>query len=379
MSKFKFSSLVFSEAQDSCRIELTPYVPDTCIGSSFPIGFILSVAHRVCATNLPSSIAVSGTPCVQPDMPGCDSIMATAFLFTPPCVQNPMTNYSIQSVYLSLDTIPGMNTFACGHDVRLWLRSPAGTFLQLATDAPQNLHNNKYKPTFTYTGMDGIMPDSDSVSYNLLAYLPFGGLLTFTGENPYASGGRWMLYLNDIDSATGCSDSIRITEFCIDFGIYPVVTSTWASDSICLSYLSNIIWSNATFNRPPGEVNCDYTVTVNSNSCGCTDTAVTNVHVYCPGPSSVNSITHLFDNSLSVFYSSDKQTAFINAKELKGKKVEVEVYDEMGRSLTPALSKGEGVGGYFTMDLDCKDFAAGVYIVVVQTEYEKLVKRFVKN
>jgi hypothetical protein len=99
------------------------------------------------------------------------------------------------------------------------------------------------------------------------------------------------------------------------------------------------------------------------------DTLTTNIN-------NQSSINH---SQLFVFYHSGWQTAFINAKELRGKKVEVVVYDEMGRSLTPALSKGEGVGGYFTMDLDCKDFAAGVYIVVLQTEEERLVKRFVKN
>jgi hypothetical protein len=102
---------------------------------------------------------------------------------------------------------------------------------------------------------------------------------------------------------------------------------------------------------------------------------------------------------LFVFYHSGWQTAFINAKELRGKKVVVEVYDEMGRAVRHAertcLPVGMGrsmsstthtstplsvtAGGYFTLDLDCKDFAAGVYIVVLQTENERLVKRFVKN
>jgi hypothetical protein len=110
------------------------------------------------------------------------------------------------------------------------------------------------------------------------------------------------------------------------------------------------------------------------------DTLTTNIN----NQASINNgSTSSPTSQLFVFYHSGWQTAFINAKELRGKKVEVMVYDEMGRAVypTPALPKwgGSTSGGYFTLDLDCKDFAAGVYIVVLQTEEERLVKRFVKE
>jgi hypothetical protein len=79
-----------------------------------------------------------------------------------------------------------------------------------------------------------------------------------------------------------------------------------------------------------------------------------------------------------VFYHSGWQIAFINAKDLKGKKCSLSVYDLMGREVYASTSLSI-TGGYFTKDLNCAAFANGVFIVRLQTEKETLVKRFVKE
>jgi hypothetical protein len=79
---------------------------------------------------------------------------------------------------------------------------------------------------------------------------------------------------------------------------------------------------------------------------------------------------------LFIFYHHDWQTAFINAKDLKGKNYSLSVYDLTGRE----VYKEEGTASsYYTKDLNCATFASGMYIVTLQTEREKLVKRFVKE
>jgi hypothetical protein len=88
--------------------------------------------------------------------------------------------------------------------------------------------------------------------------------------------------------------------------------------------------------------------------------------------------------ALYVYYNPVWQKAFINAKGLRGRNVRMSVYDLLGNvvyaeeNLTPALSSGEG-GGYFTKDLNCAAFAKGMYIVSLETDKERLVKKFIKD
>jgi hypothetical protein len=382
----------------TCLCDIYVWLPqDSCPGSPqmFNVQPASPMYNTVCSYNTPTVTALSGATCTDPDYFDCPpSNIVTATLNTPPNVFNPMTNNSLHSVYVSLDTIPGLYTYACGADIKLWLRSPAGTLMNLTTTRPLNDGSipNHYKPTFTYVGSDGAIPLANGISYDLCNYMPEGGLLTFAGENPYASGGTWSLYMNDNLGSGGCTDSARITEFCITFPTYGIFASyTWTADSSnWLTYLSSDTIRNPIFTPPSGYYDITYYVTVTDTVCGCTGTDT--VHVSCPNPSSVGSIEQSLDNSLSVYYDTDKQTALINAKELRGKKAEVVVYDEMGRAVRHAersrsisstthtsTSLSVTAGGYFTMDLDCKDFTAGVYIAVVQTEEERLVKRFVKE
>jgi hypothetical protein len=81
-------------------------------------------------------------------------------------------------------------------------------------------------------------------------------------------------------------------------------------------------------------------------------------------------------NELFIYYDSGWQTAFINAKDLKGRNYSLSVFDLTGRE----VYKEEGTtSSYYTKDLNCSTFANGMYIVTLQTEKEKLVKKFVKE
>lgn len=80
---------------------------------------------------------------------------------------------------------------------------------------------------------------------------------------------------------------------------------------------------------------------------------------------------------LFVYYEGNWQTAFINAHHVTGNRYSLEVYDIMGKS----VFRESGVLNppYFTKNLNCSSFATGVYTVVLQTERERLVKRFVRK
>jgi hypothetical protein len=79
---------------------------------------------------------------------------------------------------------------------------------------------------------------------------------------------------------------------------------------------------------------------------------------------------------LHVFYHTGWQAVFINAEGLKGKKYLISIYDLMGK----IVFREEGtLHSTYMKNLQCEQFAKGMYIVSLQTEQEKLVKRFVKN
>jgi len=81
-------------------------------------------------------------------------------------------------------------------------------------------------------------------------------------------------------------------------------------------------------------------------------------------------------SELFVYYASDWQKAFINAKGLKGKKYNLQVFDLSGKLIYQ--QQGNTENGYFTKDLPMERFASGMYIVNLQTEKEKLSRKFVK-
>jgi hypothetical protein len=78
---------------------------------------------------------------------------------------------------------------------------------------------------------------------------------------------------------------------------------------------------------------------------------------------------------LYVYYSPDLQTAFINAQKLTGKNYLLRVYDLSGHEVFKET--GSLISSFFTKNLNCSTFTAGMYVVVFQTDKEKLVKKVV--
>lgn len=77
------------------------------------------------------------------------------------------------------------------------------------------------------------------------------------------------------------------------------------------------------------------------------------------------------------YYDKDWNTAFINAKNLQGINVELQVFDISGKLLLK--EKSNSLSGYFTKDFPMTGLADGLYVISLQTEREKLVKKIVKN
>ncbi|MBL0070654.1 MAG: T9SS type A sorting domain-containing protein [Bacteroidetes bacterium] len=79
---------------------------------------------------------------------------------------------------------------------------------------------------------------------------------------------------------------------------------------------------------------------------------------------------------LNVFYHSAWEKAFINASNLKGKTGKLLVYDMQGKIIHSEPLRIQN--GYYTRDLSMLGYAAGAYIVVIQTEEERLTKKLIK-
>jgi hypothetical protein len=77
--------------------------------------------------------------------------------------------------------------------------------------------------------------------------------------------------------------------------------------------------------------------------------------------------------SLHVYYHPAWEKAFINASNLKGKSGKLLVYDMQGKVVHSEPLRIQN--GYYTRDLSMIGMAEGVYLVVVETEQERLVKK----
>jgi hypothetical protein len=71
------------------------------------------------------------------------------------------------------------------------------------------------------------------------------------------------------------------------------------------------------------------------------------------------------------------QKLFVNAQNLQGHNVTITIYDLTAKKVTS--EKCKVMNGYATKDIDCSNFASGVYVVHLQTEKESLSKKFVKE
>lgn len=87
--------------------------------------------------------------------------------------------------------------------------------------------------------------------------------------------------------------------------------------------------------------------------------------------------SEIVNKELKVFYHPGWQIAFINAEGLTGKSYAFAVYDLMGNEVFK--EQGRLTTEYFTKDLPCSGLTKGMYIVTLQTERVKLVKRFVRE
>jgi hypothetical protein len=289
------STLILSCLQ--CSLQVVASTPvDTCPSSAVTLSTSAMTEVRSCGLNLPASIAPDGAPCSDPsDTLNCPvSNFSWAYLVSPSCLDPVINCSTIESVYVSLDSITGTPSHGCGNDNVLWLRSPAGTLFLLAGQKPLNANtDNHYKPTFTSSGSLGSIPNAANVSYDGIGYQPDGGSLctAFFGESLYATNdyatslglpaGSWIAYMNDRDSL-GCTNVSRITEFCIIFhNASGSVSYAWSSNGGCNAFLSDSTSANPQFTIPSGIYDCTFTVTV-SDSCGCSGSDTVRIH--CPSP-----------------------------------------------------------------------------------------------
>jgi hypothetical protein len=76
-----------------------------------------------------------------------------------------------------------------------------------------------------------------------------------------------------------------------------------------------------------------------------------------------------------VFYHASWQTAFINATGLKGKNYSLHLVNLEGKEI--AFETGELSSEYFTKNLLCNNLSAGIYFMLLETEKDRLVKKFI--
>ncbi len=81
-------------------------------------------------------------------------------------------------------------------------------------------------------------------------------------------------------------------------------------------------------------------------------------------------------NDLKIFYHSGWDIASINADKLTGRKYTLSLFDITGKLIF--REEGNLNSQYFTKDLSMQSFGQGVYIATLETDKERLNKRFVK-
>jgi hypothetical protein len=79
--------------------------------------------------------------------------------------------------------------------------------------------------------------------------------------------------------------------------------------------------------------------------------------------------------TINVFYHTAWEKAFINASNLKGKIGELLVYDMQGKIIHQEPLRIQN--GFFTRDLSMQGKAHEVYLVIVQTERERLTRKMI--
>jgi hypothetical protein len=92
---------------------------------------------------------------------------------------------------------------------------------------------------------------------------------------------------------------------------------------------------------------------------------------------SIGEAPHIQQAALNVFYHTAWKKAFINASNLKGKNGKLLVYDMQGKIIHQEPLRIQN--GFFTRDLSMQGKAHGVYLVIVQTEKERITRKMVAD
>jgi hypothetical protein len=79
----------------------------------------------------------------------------------------------------------------------------------------------------------------------------------------------------------------------------------------------------------------------------------------------------------NLVYHSESENALLNVSKLKGANVKIYLTDISGRILF--VVGGKTIAGYFTKNILMENFAAGVYLVTIVTEKEKVSGKIVKE
>lgn len=85
----------------------------------------------------------------------------------------------------------------------------------------------------------------------------------------------------------------------------------------------------------------------------------------------------MYSNNIIVYYDRDWKTAFINAKNLRGKNYKFELFNMNGQLIKQESDKL--ISEFYTQNLDMSPFADNVYIVRLITDKEVLTVKFVKR
>jgi hypothetical protein len=84
-----------------------------------------------------------------------------------------------------------------------------------------------------------------------------------------------------------------------------------------------------------------------------------------------------YKNNMSVFYDPRIKTAFVNAKGLRGKKANLQIFNSAGQLVFTHNSPTDGE--YFTLDVDMSPYMDAMYVVRLETEREMVSGKFVKR
>ena len=212
------------------------------------------------------------------------------------------------------------------------------------------------------------------------------------------------LYQFDLQAA-----NIKASRLTLDTSSYPAYSGGWLK----LAPDSNIYWTNRFYDGCGGTTFCDTTYNMynmnlsvinepDSPGLACNFTKYSfylggnrtlwglpnNPDYDLPGDSGCSNVSsppapQRGDQKLHATYIAAWEKLFVNAQNLKGKNVTITIYDAAGKEkFARGKPPGGGLGvysGYFTLDVDCTGWSGGLYVVHLETEAERLSRKFVRE